>query len=79
VSRCVPRRVCAASQGRDSHLSYNKGYEYCRTGNPTRAAYEMVRHAAFLPLVCAGWVRVLTRSDAGCDALACRCAVRGSC
>jgi hypothetical protein len=29
-------------QGRDSELSYHKGFEYCRTGNPTRAAYEMV-------------------------------------
>jgi cystathionine gamma-lyase len=26
--------------GRDSELSYGKGFEYCRTGNPTRAAYE---------------------------------------
>lgn len=36
----LPLRLHAA-QGTDSALSYHKGYEYSRTNNPTRAAFEM--------------------------------------
>jgi cystathionine gamma-lyase len=32
--------------GRDSGLSYGKGFEYSRTGNPTRAAFEQAVAAA---------------------------------
>jgi len=34
------------ASGADSHLSYHKGYEYSRTNNPTRAAFEQACAAA---------------------------------
>ena len=43
LQRCCPLSLMrCVVQGQSSHLSYYKGYEYCRTGNPTRAAYEKV-------------------------------------
>lgn len=41
--------------GRDSALSYGKGFEYSRTGNPTRAAFEQAVAAAEGAKFCAAF------------------------
>lgn len=42
-------------RGRESELSYGKGFEYSRTGNPTRAAFERAVASAEGALHCAAF------------------------
>lgn len=46
LSSTFAQKSPGVPSGTESHLSYHKGYEYCRTGNPTRAAYEKCVAAA---------------------------------